>query len=215
VSPDTAKQRGPGRPRNEAGRQQVMQAAWDLVVDKPVRNVTMEAIAARSAVTKPTIYRWWSSRNALMIDAVFARAADQLTFDDSLDARRALTAQLHRVIELLDSRFGEILAEILAEGQSDPTTLASFRSRFFDVQRVQVRGLIERGIAEGVFDPGLDVELAMDLIYGPLYLRRLVGHLPLSKSLADQVLHWVLDGLSPHPSRAYGHSEDPDVPDSS
>ncbi|GGM41406.1 TetR family transcriptional regulator [Longimycelium tulufanense] len=173
-----------------------MEATWELVQQSPVSDVTIQAISKRSGVSKPTIYRWWPNRNAVVIDSVFARVADEMTFDETGSAVETLSDQFRRALSLLRSRPGRILAEILAEGQSDPTALASFNELFLQVRRAEARTLIERGIATGEFDPRLDVDVAIDMIYGPLYFRLLARHLPLTDA-GDSILYWVLSGLRP------------------
>ena len=76
------------------------------------------------------------------------------------------------------------MAEIIAEGQCDPGALESFRDRFLNRRRDAARQVIEKGIESGEFDPSLDPDLAMDILYGPIYYRLLVQHLPLDETFA-------------------------------
>jgi hypothetical protein len=57
--------------------------------------------------------------------------------------------------------------------------------------------VLERGVARGELRAGLDIEVAMDALYGPIYYRLLVGHQPLDEQFADQLAAHVLRGLCP------------------
>ena len=174
-----------------------MTAAWELVQQVPVGEVTIQAISDRSGISKPTIYRWWPSRNAVIIDSAFDRVAKEMTFDATTSAYAALRDQMRRVLALMCSRPGRVMAEILAEGQSDPATLTSFNEQFLQVRRSEVRELLERGIAAGEFAPDMDIEIGIDMIYGPLYFRLMAQHLPLSAQACDRLLEMTMSGLRP------------------
>lgn len=162
-----------------------------------MRDVTIEAIAASSGISRPTIYRWWPNKNAVVVDAVFSKFAREISYETSGSATAALTSQLTRVLKLLSGRPGRVLAELLAEGQADPDTLTSLNERFLKKRRAEACAVIERGKASGEFAEGIDPELAIDLIYGPLYYRLMAQHKPLSKRLAGELVRWALHGLSP------------------
>ncbi len=186
-----------GRPRDLQAEASVLQTTWELLEDTSVRDVTIEAISANSGVSRPTIYRWWPNKNAVVVDAVFAKFAHEISYEESGSATVALTSQLTRVLKLLRGRPGRVLAELLAEGQADPNTLTSLKERFLNKRRAEARAVIERGKAAGEFAKDIDAELAIDLIYGPLYYRLMAQHLPLPKRLADDLVRWGLHGLSP------------------
>src|SRR5260370_17324331 len=92
------------------------------------------------------------------------------------------------------------MAEIIAEGQSDPDVLESFRKRFLEIRRAAARALIRHGQVTGEISRKIDVELAIDLIYSPIYHRLLAGHLPLATSLADALFDCAFAALSPSPN---------------
>jgi len=162
-----------------------------------VRDLTIEAIAREAGVGKPTIYRWWPSKNAVVLDAVFSSVAAEIEYPKTKSVVAALKQQVARALALLDSHPGQILAAIIGEGQADPATLQSFNERFLLIRRAAARDLIERGKRSGEIAKGVDVELAIDLIYGPLYHRLLARHQPLDKRFATDLVNWALRGLSP------------------
>jgi hypothetical protein len=111
-------------------------------------------------------------------------------------AEEALQQQLALVSGLLRGRRGRLLAEIIGEAQADPELLEGFRARFLAVWRVAARELIERGKMSGEFDRNLDIELALDLLYGPVCYRLLVGHLPLDHGFVEALPKLVSRALA-------------------
>jgi Bacterial regulatory proteins, tetR family len=73
-----AQHRGNRYGRSEAAREAVLEAADDLLVENGFAGVTIEGIAARAGVGKQTIYRWWSSKTDILMDAFLEDAAQQL-----------------------------------------------------------------------------------------------------------------------------------------
>lgn len=193
--PNRSIARKPGRPRSEEARQALLGATARLMEAMPIRNITIGGIAKEAGVGKPTIYRWWDSKCAIVMDAFLATAAPQIPFPKSGSAVDALGLQVKRVIKLLRGRSGRIVAEMVGEGQSDPHILEEFRDRFFSHLLAPARAVIERGKKSGELDDGLDTDLALDLIYGPIYYRLLVGHQPLDEAFARALSVWVVAAL--------------------
>ena len=173
-----------GRPRSVESEQAILAATWSLLQQSSVRNVSIEAIAREAGVGKTTIYRWWSSKAAVIVDAFLAQVDTMLPFPETETAAEALAQQMERLVQVFRGDVGRIVAEIIAEGQCDPDALASFRDRFLSLRRNAARQVINQGIESGEFDMNLDPDLAMDILYGPIYYRLLVQHLPLDDTFA-------------------------------
>jgi hypothetical protein len=71
-----------------------------------------------------------------------------------------------------------------------------FRNRFIMKSRETGRALLSQAIEQGALRPDADLEVALDLIYAPLYFRLLIGHGPLDGDFTDTVLDTALEGLS-------------------
>jgi len=176
--------RKPGRPRSEEAHQAVLEATARLMEKTPIRNITISAIAREAGVGKPTIYRWWESKCALVMDAFLATSAPGTQTVKKKSTVETLTLHVKSIIKLLGGRSGRIIAEMVGEGQSDPHVLEEFRNRFFFQLLSPAREIIEHGKNSGELDRDLDTDLALDLIYGPIYYRLLVGHRPLDTRFA-------------------------------
>lgn len=173
-----------GRPRSVESQQAILNATWKLLMEGTVRDLSIEAIAREAGVGKTTIYRWWSSKTAVVIDAFLAKVTSEIPFPKEYKAAQALKGQVISLVKAFSGDYGRIVGEIIAEGRGDKEALKSFRERFLLPRRAIALAVIERGIQSGEFDPNLDPEMAMDILYGPIYYRLLVGHLPLDEKFA-------------------------------
>jgi hypothetical protein len=110
--------------------------------------------------------------------------------------RDAVRLQMRRVGRMFASRQGELIREVVADAQGDPSLAADFRRRFFAHRRERGAETIVRGIANGELRPDLDVEDALDVLYAPLWLRLLVGHRPCNQRAVDDRLDLVWPALA-------------------
>src|SRR5258707_9079277 len=110
-----------GRPRSAAAASHdaILGAVYDLLHEKSVRDLTIEEVAKRAGVGKPTIYRWWPSKAALVMDMFEERIAPQFRVSDAATAEATIRRNVTALIRLLNGFFGKVSAEIIAEGQSD------------------------------------------------------------------------------------------------
>jgi hypothetical protein len=88
------------------------------------------------------------------------------------------------------------VAALIAEGQADPELAEALRSRWLSVRRVEVRDILELGIERGELRDDIDLEVAVDVLYGPIYYRMLVGHARLDEPFADVLADHIFAGLA-------------------
>lgn len=179
--------RSPGRARSETSRVAILEAALRLLETQSLQQISIEAIAKEAAVGKATIYRWWSSKVSVVIDAFVQNHIVQTPMPKASSCRNAITEHIHRMVQQYSGRGGRLVAQILAEGQSDPEILREFRERFFYGRRALVREVLEEGRRKGEFRTDMETEFLMDMVYSPVYFRLIMGHLPLSQHFADEL----------------------------
>ena len=195
--------RRPGRPRSERARRAILQAAADLLLDEGGDRVSMDAVAERAGVSKATIYRWWPSKEMLTVDALLEWATAGSPPRDTGTLRGDLLALVQPWVREIRRRpFGRVIAALVSEAQSDPEFAQVYRARFVEQRRVPMRAAFERAIARGEIRADLDLEVALDLIYGPLYHRLLHGHAPLNGRFAQDVVDLALAGIAHQPPPA-------------
>jgi AcrR family transcriptional regulator len=188
--------RPPGRPRSEESRQSILRSTLKLLKkDGGFPELRIEAIAADANVGKTTVYRWWPTKAALVADAFFASAEEELQFPNTGSVQRDMSLQMRRVIRIFRSDRGKVVAALLAGGQSDPELLEAFRDRFLWPKRRQAYQTLQRGIDRGELPAASDLDLILDSLYGPIYMRFLIRHDNLEESFADEICGLVLKGL--------------------
>jgi AcrR family transcriptional regulator len=188
--------RAPGRPRCEHSRQAILRSTLKLLRRAGFAQLTIEAIAADARVGKATVYRWWPSKGALVVDAFAASAEDELHFPDRGSVYDDVSAQMNQWLGVLRSPHGCIVAAVIAGGQSDPELLEAFRARFLRPRRQEAYQTLRRGIERGELPHGLDLDLVLDTLYGAIYMRFLIRHDDLSEHYVTEVCRMVLDGAA-------------------
>jgi AcrR family transcriptional regulator len=188
--------RPPGRPRSEESRQSILRSTLKLLKEPGgFPELSIEAIAADANVGKTTVYRWWPTKAALVADAFSSSADEELRFPDTGSVRRDMSLQMRRLIRIFRSERGKIVAALLAGGQSDPELIEAFRDRFLWPRRKQAYKTLRRGIERGELPVGSDLDLILDSLYGPIYMRFLIRHAKFDESFADEICGIVLQGL--------------------
>jgi AcrR family transcriptional regulator len=187
--------RPPGRPRSKRAHRAILQAANELLEGEGFAAVTMEAIAERAEVSKATVYRWWPNRAAVVMDGFLSTVSSQVPFPHTGHAREDIRLHMRRLTEALGGKIGRTVAALIAEGQADPELAEALRSRWLSVRRAEAKEILELGIERGELREGLDPEVAVDVLYGPIYYRMLVGHAPLDEDFADALADHIFAGL--------------------
>jgi AcrR family transcriptional regulator len=184
-----------GRPRSERARRAILKAANELLESEGFVAVTMEAIAERAGVSKATVYRWWPNRAAVVMDGFLSTVSSEVPFPHTGHAREDMRIHMRRLTEAFDGKIGRTVAALIAEGQANPELAEALRSRWLSVRRAEAREILELGIERGELREDLDLEVAVDVLYGPIYYRMLVGHAPLDDDFADALADHVFAGL--------------------
>lgn len=176
-------------------RQAILEATARLLEHTPLQSLAIENIAREAGVGKATIYRWWPNKAAIVIDAFFEEVVPKTPFERMPTAAEAIVRQCTRMIRVLNGPQGRVVAQIIAEGQGDPTVLEHFRTIFLRNRRSAAREIIQAGIDRGEFRADVDLELIIDLIYGPMWYRLMVGHQPLDKAFAESLPQLAIAAL--------------------
>jgi AcrR family transcriptional regulator len=185
-----------GRPRDPEARGRILAAAAALLEEGGLSAVTMEAVAARAGVGKPTIYREWPNAHAVAMSAFLERSRSPAPPRRTKSALAALRRQLRELAQTFATRAGRSTAMMIAAAQNDSELAKVFRTHFVMKSREEGRALLERAQREGDLRRDIDIETALDLVYAPFYFRLLIGHAPLTGSDTDVVLDLALRGLA-------------------
>jgi AcrR family transcriptional regulator len=188
-----------GRPRSVKAHNAVLTATAELLAEGGYPAATVDAISQRSGVSKATIYKHWPSRTAVAAEAFGLQMASAVQTPHTDDPRADLAEQVHLVTAFYSSPTGRVFAELLAACVTDPEGAAYFREYFLAHRRVQIAALWSRAIQAGITRPEVDVEVATDVLFGPLVFRLMSGHADLSDATAAAIADAALAGLLKKP----------------
>jgi AcrR family transcriptional regulator len=186
----------PGRPRSDRARRAICQAFRDILLTEGFDKIRFEHVAARAGVGKATIYRHWSSKQALAHEVLFELANPHLAVPDVGDTRTELLATVVGSMRVLtETDFGPVMRALLSEIARDPELGDPFRATVVQARRDEVDRVIARGIRRGDLRPDLQADIATEMLVGPVYFRLMFGG-PLDLEFAERVVDEVLQGWS-------------------
>jgi AcrR family transcriptional regulator len=185
-----------GRPRSEEADRAILSAATELLAERGLGGMSMEEVAARAGVGKATVYRRWSSRGALALDAFLAEFEEQQPVPDTGTFRGDLLSALRGWIRSVTrTPAGRMLAGLVAEAQRDPALATAWRDQVIEPLRVRNTVLVERAIERGEIPSDVDADVVLDMMFGAAYHRLLQGHRPLTDQFARHVVDLIVAGV--------------------
>ncbi|MBV0919442.1 TetR/AcrR family transcriptional regulator [Mycobacteroides chelonae] len=183
------------RPADEV-REEVLQAAGELLFADGMSGFTIEKVAALSGASKMTIYKWWPSKGALALDGYFRKVEPELGFPDTGEIERDLRVQLRAFLGVIrDTVGGGIIGELIGQAQLDPDLKAAFLQRYSGPRRALAVAALRRAQERGQLDAATDPEVVVDQLWGACYHRLLVPDQPLTADFVDALLANVLWGI--------------------
>jgi AcrR family transcriptional regulator len=186
-----------GRRRSRRAHEAILAATQRLLVERGYRQLTIEGIAARAGVGKQTIYRWWPSKAALVLEAYLAGSeavAQPRPGGSARDDVRGLLGWLIAV--LAEPTGGRVVAGLVGDLQHDPDLAEGFHRDVVPARREAMLAAVERGRERGEIRPDADLELAVDVLHGAVFYRLLLSGEPLDDAFASRLTDQVLDGLA-------------------
>jgi AcrR family transcriptional regulator len=172
----------------------ILKAALRLVTKRGFRAVSVNEIAAAAGVGKMTIYRRWPNKAALVMDSLLVLIGSETAFPEAGSALESLRSQLDLQVAFFRSSRGTLIRSLVAEAQSDPELASAFRDRWLNPRREGVRQIIHAAMLEGSLRRDLDIDAAIDLLYGSLYYRLLLASGPLDERFVDHAYKQFLVG---------------------
>jgi len=189
-----------GRPPSAAARAKALRAAHDILMDEGLGRLTIEGVAARSGVGKPTIYRHWANAQELALEALTARfdtpgapGVDGAGQGASLEA--GLREQFRALARAFSTTRGRQIARSIASADPESEFTRAFRNRVILASREAGRGMIEAAVQRGEAAPPPDIEALLDMLYAPVFYRVLLGHAPLDDAFAEGLVTMALRAL--------------------
>jgi AcrR family transcriptional regulator len=187
--------RAPGRPRSEQAERAILAAALDLLAEHGVGGLSIEAVAARAGVAKTTVYRRWSAKEELLLDALAGLKGPILE-----PPAGSVRDQLVWLLSEMGRRWpreAPLMRRLIADAGHHPGLVDEYWRRIVAPRREVVYRLLRRGIAEGAVRAGADVELLGDMLVAPLLVRVVIRPAPMTDEQIATVVDTVLAGVRP------------------
>jgi AcrR family transcriptional regulator len=184
-----------GRPRNEACTGDILEATLHLVAEVGIAGLTMDAVASRAGVGKATIYRRWTSKEALMLDAWMScvrkpPAPDTGTLQGDLET---LLGGIDS--PLTDHKLQRVFPQMIAAAKVNPDIADAYRA-YVEQRRAPLRAVLQRAVERGEIDPSHDLEVVHDLLVAPLIYRWVISDAPIDEPVIRQIIATVTAGIA-------------------
>ena len=181
-----------GRPRSVETEDAILDSAYRMMAAEGLAATTIDAIARDSGVSKMTIYKWWPSREAVLIDAFLRQASTMLPLSESGDPFTRITKHAAAYAMARNSDFGKVQLAVIAECIARTGSAKIFSERYLGIRRDISLAIIKDGQKDGsivALEPAGDL---YDRIYGTLFYEYVFGFRPLTADYARKLVKSVL-----------------------
>jgi AcrR family transcriptional regulator len=190
--------RRPGRPRDVRHDEAILEAARDILREHGYAGLTIDGVAARAGVGRPTIYRRWSSKPALVVAALIHSNQLAIPVIDTGSLRHDLiTIQQHQIELMNRPNNRRVTAGLVADLTADPQLAESYVNEYLAPRRATVWQVLERAVDRGELHAGADFAFIYDLLVGPLFMRSVVWGEQLSADAAEQTADVIVAAFGP------------------
>lgn len=189
--------RAPGRPRSDESRAAILKAAYQILRECGFAKFTVEGVAARAGAGKATIYRWWTSKGTLAVEAFLVAVVPKLdAIKETASPIADLRRQVHLAAEIYRGRPGQLIRELLALGQADSETGKLLFKDFLEPRRLSAMRTLQRARDAGEIRKDVELDVLADALWGPIFQRLLVSHMTLERAFIERLLDFVLAGAT-------------------
>jgi AcrR family transcriptional regulator len=189
------RRRSIGARRNPETEEAVLSAAEAILSEAGLAGFSIEAVARRARAGKPTIYRWWPDKTALLL-AIYHRQRPAAVHMDSGSVEEDVSQfLLHLLSHWGKGSAGEVFRSIVADAQTNPKA-AETLNQYAAERRVQTGQLFVRGIERGELSGDVDVELAAEMLSALAWQRLLTGRLGMDEPEARSIARQFIRGLA-------------------
>ncbi|CAN7730499.1 TetR/AcrR family transcriptional regulator [Variovorax sp. LjRoot175] len=183
---------GRGRPRNQQTHDAILDAAREVLRLHGYAGFSIEQVAALAAVSKTSIYRRWPSKGAILIELYMEGLPDEAISESAKSLKAELRRYLLATVERLqDLEWRTILSSLVAESQYDESTAAMLRDKVVMPRRESGLRLLRHAQERGEIEADIDLEVILDMLFGPIWYRLLFVHARIDADFAERLLAQV------------------------
>jgi AcrR family transcriptional regulator len=184
-----------GAVRSPQSTEAILEAAAAILEERGYQAFTMDALVERAGSSKPTIYRWWKNKSALLRDVYERTALTFVTQPNTGDLEKDLIVHLRSLWNWWrTSSAGETLRSLIAEIQHEPKTLEEFRKEFLPRRERTLRKIFARAVESGDIHDGPVVDSAVSMLTGMSWLHLVTANLE-NLDYIDSAVAIVVKGL--------------------
>lgn len=192
--------RAPGRPRSAQAERAIIDTVLQMVAESGFDALSVEGVASRAGVGKGTIYRRWSGKQAMLIDALASVSEELPELPDDQPVRDSLVALVDTIrLSTQNTPAGRLLPRIMASVSQYPDVINAYRERVVERRSQSLRALLAHGVETGELRDDLDPDVAVTLLVGPiLYIVMMKSTGPaIDRRTSERLVDGVLQGLRP------------------
>lgn len=188
--------------RSTQSAEAITEAAMELCLEVGYNRLSIEGIASRAGVGKQTIYRWWPSKGAVLLDALLARMELDGAFPDTGDIVADLKTQQAALIDTLGGpEIGPHYRALIGEAQHNPDLKQALHDRLIGPLTAAGAARIRRAQEQGQINPDHDPDIIVELLYGAVYHRWLLQQQPIDAGHIHRTIDTAFAGLGPRHDR--------------
>jgi len=185
--------RGPGRPRDAGRDRAILAAALRILFEQGYGGLTIEGVAVSAGVGRPTIYRRWASKPALVVAALVRSNEVALPTPDTGSLRDDLIEVQRRQVELMSApNARRVTAGLIADLATDRELAEKYVNDYLAPRRATVWQALQRGVDRGELHADVDFAFIYDLLVGPLFMRAVVWGQSLEPDAAEKTVDVIL-----------------------
>ena len=173
----------------------IISTVFEELLENGFRAVTIESISAKTGIAKTSIYRRWPNKAAMVMEAFLLKIGPGIEFPRNPSYVESIRLQMLALAKAFRGPFGSMIKALLGEAQFDAELAEAFRTRWIAPRREAAKEVIQAAIRNKELRADVDLDQALDALYGGLYYRLMIGSGPLSDACVRGIFSAVLDGL--------------------
>ncbi|MDR3792675.1 MAG: TetR/AcrR family transcriptional regulator C-terminal ligand-binding domain-containing protein [Terracidiphilus sp.] len=193
---ETECKRQAGRPRSEVARRAILDSAYSFLEEKPIAEISTIHIAQKAGVSTATVYRWWQTKEALLLEALLYRHGHEVVLGDLGTPLERLRDYVMQVARFFTGEHGIVVARLLTAIQDNATLRKEFVERIYTPRDRDSREVVEAAIREGQLPAATQVDLFLDTVFGTLLTRLLIRHEPIDEAYVLSAFELVVAGTN-------------------
>ncbi len=189
-----------GRPRSEKAQEAIRTATNELLKEKGGAGLTIEAIARRAGVGKPTIYRWWPTLADIVLEVLLHQADTSIAVPASDSLQETLSHFLRQSMKAIADGGGNHLRFLMAQAQQDEEFRERFRENFVAKRRATLHSIFQEAVNQGQIHAEQNLEMLLDIVFGTMWYRLLIGHASMDDTFAAELTEITMQLVKSRPA---------------